>query len=92
MKLRAKLGITAADLLPAPAALDTQKFSTLIGGEDVDGCDASPAMGHRYEVDIRCWKKEAEEMLILLGASTESAHEYPMAELRRTVRTGNYLV
>lgn len=42
--------------------------------------------GKIQEVDIGFWKKETEEMMSLLGTTAESAHDYPLTELKRAVR------
>lgn len=101
-KFRAKLGVTAADLAPASVALESSEGLTEGDGDgDTDGAEVGEQTGvgvgvrpsttgrHRpckAPVDIGFWKKETEEMLSLLGTTAESAHDYPMTELKRAVR------
>lgn len=115
LKLRAKLGITEDDLLPASVALESERnadntpppFSKHQAGArgdqaaarpDAEGNSAArPAAGDdgrigRCEIasrvvpDIGRWKKEADDMLSLLGTNSDkSAHQYPMTELKRKV-------
>lgn len=85
LKFRAKLGITAADLLPPSVALKLEGSPHQPSDENVEGGDVMPTNRRRCEVDIGRWKKEAEEMLDLLGTSAERAHGYPMTELKRKV-------
>lgn len=115
LKLRAKLGITAEDLLPAAIALEPERNSDekasaagthrwdVHGGHDmpkgagghVNDMEQAPADsgGHvRGEAsrvaDIGRWKKEADDMLSLLGTNADKCtHQYPMAELKRKVPT-----
>lgn len=101
-KFRAKLGIKAADLLPASVALedaeshdhDSNTNMQSSGGDGVDDGKRNSVgkqlvMADRQcceaKVDIGRWKKEAEDMLTLLGSNSESAHQYPMTELKRKV-------
>lgn len=98
-KLRAKLGVTDADLAPASVALESEGLSG--GVQDGDGVEVGAGVGvgtdtedrsstgrdrRKAPVDIGVWKKETEEMMSLLGTTAESAHDYPMTELKRTVR------
>ena len=99
-KFRAKLGITAAELAPASVALESSEGLSE-GDEDVhtDGDGVGDEAGVRVRVrpsttgrrrckapvDIGFWKKETEEMMTLLGTTAESAHDYPMTELKRAV-------
>lgn len=100
-KFRAKLGVTAADLAPASVALESSEGLSEAGGDgDTDGVEVGgqagfevgvrpSAIGRRRckaPVDIGLWKKETEEMMSLLGTTAESAHDYPMTELKRAVR------
>lgn len=101
-KFRAKLGIKAADLLPASVALegaeshdrDSNTNMQPSCGDSVDDGRRSIVGQHfvtadrqrcEAKVDIGRWKKEAEDMLTLLGSNSESAHQYPMTELKRKV-------
>lgn len=117
IKFRAKLGIKAADLLPASIALEGTEnnhghdnSSNTTGIMEPNGGDGAGDDGKRSgttttvgkqqstttadrerreanNVDIvGRWKKEAEDMLTLLGSNSESAHQYPMTELKRRVR------
>lgn len=89
-KLRAKLGITNADLAPASVALEAEHRSANPGvkganpcGQDGDRVVASSDRVLPEEVDIGGWKKEAEDMLDLLRPNAGRAHEYPLVELKR---------
>lgn len=116
LKLRAKLGITAEDLLPASVALESERNDHVSSpsskhqaggrgdqteakaemgeGNSAVGPAAGDSGGHgRYEAsskgapDIGRWKKEADDMLNLLGTNADKcSHEYPMTELKRKVR------
>lgn len=91
LKFRAKLGINAADLLPASVALESEAFKPGVNGNgrtgESGGKDSATAgCATSNEVDVRQWKKEADDMLDLLGSNADHAHEYPMAELKRKVR------
>lgn len=86
VKLRARLGITAADLRPAAIALESAQHANQSLNDNGNRDGVRPTTDTRgSEVDIGVWKKEAEEMLSLLGASADRAHEYPMIELKRKV-------
>lgn len=83
LKLRAKLGIAASDLLPASVAFEVEapaRATQSAACADANGCNA--------KVDIGLWKQEADAMLDLLGPDTGHAHEYPMTELKRKVGVG----
>lgn len=88
LKIRAKLGITAADLMPASVALESEAFKLGLSGsgrtgQDGDSDSATAECTRGIEVDVQRWKKEAEDMLGLLGSNADHGHEYPMAELKK---------
>lgn len=117
LKLRAKLGITADDLLSASVALESERngdepsppyskhqsgargdqaaSKAKAGGSGDARVGGGDGGGHgRFAVasgmapDIGRWKKEADDMLSLLGTNAHKCtHEYPMTELRRKVTT-----
>ena len=37
------------------------------------------------KIDLERWKKEMEDVLGLLGSSTDPSHEYPMTKLKHEV-------
>lgn len=115
LRLRAKLGITADDLLPATVVLESERtadeklsvFSKHQAGAPTDQAAPKTAAGEHSVVrpaaggsgdhtqcevetemvpEIRRWKKEADDMLSLLGTNADNCtHEYPMTELKRKV-------
>lgn len=108
VKFRAKLGITADDLLPASVALEAERNDDEIlspfskqqaaakpeaGGSRAARPPAGSSESHGQGEaapgvvpDVGRWKKEADDMLSLLGTNAEKcAHEYPMTELKRKV-------
>lgn len=95
LKLRAKLGITPLDLLPASVALESEtEPNQMTGAHGAQAKAGGAENGHvRCEAapspDIGRWKKEADDMLSLLGANSEKCtHAYPMMELKRKVCAG----
>lgn len=95
LKLRAKLGITPVDLFPASVALESENISNqMTGAHDAQAKAEEGEKGHvRCEAaptpDIGRWKKEADDMLSLLGTNSEKCtHAYPMMELKRKVCAG----
>lgn len=87
LRLRRKLGITAADLLPASVAFESEKVAG--GANNENGGASKDRRGDNARAcddHIPRWKKEAEDMMAVLGANADHAHEYPMTELKRKVR------
>lgn len=78
LKLRAKLGITSADLSPSSVALTSRECDK--GCEGAGDKPSSPTDSRRDQVDINDWRMETEKMMSLLGSC-----DYPMAELKREV-------
>lgn len=97
LKLRAKLGITPADLLPASVALESEEiFNEKPGANGAQDMAKAEEGGSSYlgskvapSPDIGRWRKEAEDMLSLLGTNAEKCtHAYPMMELKQKVDAG----